>query len=88
MVNHLKRNIFNLDLSGAIEAALCIRLVHISHNAPYLPTKILHNLCFSFLRGIKAVPREIESKGYANFGGAKKVHYGECGSGEYCYLLN
>ena len=76
MVNHLKRNIFNLDLSGAIVAALCIRHVYISHNAPYLPTKILHNLCFSFLLGIKAVPREIESKGYANFGGQKRCIMG------------
>ena len=35
-----------------------IRHIHISHNEPYLPPKILHNLCFSFLLGITAVPRE------------------------------
>ena len=42
---------------------------HIFHNAPYLPHKILHNLCFSFLLGITAVPREIENNAYAKFGG-------------------
>ena len=28
-----------------------------SHNAPYLPPKILHNLCFSFLLGIYNRPK-------------------------------
>ena len=37
------------------------RFLHISDNAPYLAPKILHNLCFSFLLGITAVPREIEN---------------------------
>ena len=55
---------------------------HNSHNAPYLPPQILHNLCFPFLLGITAVPREIENNAYAKLGGgANKVHYGECGSG-------
>ena len=53
--------------------------------------KILHNLCFSFLLGITAVPREIENNAYANFffffffwggggegGRANKVNYGKC----------
>ena len=52
-----------------------------SHNAPYLPPKILHNLCFSFLLGITAVPREIENNAYAKFWGANKVHCGRCASG-------
>ena len=39
----------------------CIHHLHISHNAPYLPPKILHNLCFSFLLGITAVPTEIQN---------------------------
>ena len=44
--------------------------LHISHNAPYSPPKILHNLCFSFLLGITPVPREIENYAYAkNLGG-------------------
>ena len=45
------------------------RHLHISPNAPYLPPKILHNLCCSFLLGITAVPREIENNAYAKFGG-------------------
>ena len=44
-----------------------IRHLHNSHSAPYLPLKILHNLCFSFLLGITAIPREIENNAYANF---------------------
>ena len=56
-----------------------------SRNAPDLrpppppprPPKILLNLCFSFLLGITAVPREIENKAYAKFGGANKVYYVE-----------
>ena len=36
---------------------------------PYLPPKILHNLCFSFLLGFTAVTRKIESSNYAKFGG-------------------
>ena len=48
-----------------------IRHLHISHNAPYLPPKILHNLCFSFLLDIRAVPREIENNAYAKFGGGE-----------------
>ena len=42
-----------------------IRHLHISHKAPYLPPKILHNLCFSFLLGITAVPRQTENSTYA-----------------------
>ena len=34
-----------------------------------MPLKILHNLCFSSLLGITAVPREIENNDYAKFGG-------------------
>ena len=43
------------------------RHFHISHNGPYLPPKILHNLCFSFLLGIKAFSREIENSAYGKF---------------------
>ena len=46
----------------------------------------MHNLCFSFLRGIKAVPREPEISAYAKLWRASKVHYGECGSGVYSKL--
>ena len=57
---------------------------HFSHNAPYLPPTILHNLCFSFLLGqITAVTREIERNAYAKFWRVNEVHYGRCASGEY-----
>ena len=46
------------------------------------PPQILHNLCFPFLLGITTVPRESESNAYAEFLGAKKVHFGRCASGE------
>ena len=53
-----------------------IRHLHISHNTPCLPPKILHNLCFSFLLGITAVPKEIDDNVYAQFWGANEVHFG------------
>ena len=40
------------------------------------PHQILHNLCFSLLLDISAVPREVENNAYAKFWGANKVHYG------------
>ena len=46
-----------------------IRHLHISHNTPCLPPKILHNLCFSFLLGITAVRKEIDDNVYAQFWG-------------------
>ena len=51
---------------------ILMRHFHISHHAPYLLSKILHNLCFPFLLGITAVPREIENNTYAKFGGQMK----------------
>ena len=60
---------------------ILMRHFHISHHALYLLSKILHNLCFSFLLGITAVPREIENNTYAKFWGANEVHYGKCRSG-------
>ena len=39
-------------------------------NTRHLPPKILHNLCFSFLLGITAFPREIENSAYSKFWGA------------------
>ena len=38
-----------------------------SSDAPYLIPQIFHNFCFSFLLGITAVPREIETNAYAKF---------------------
>ena len=40
---------------------------------PPAPSQILHNLCFSFVLGLTAVPREIEDTAYAKLWGAKKV---------------
>ena len=54
---------------AAVSVKRSIRLLHMSHNAPYLPSKVLHNPCFSFLLGITAVPREIENNAYAKFWG-------------------
>ena len=36
---------------GTYPKMLAIRHLHISHNAPYLPPKILHKHCFQFLLG-------------------------------------
>ena len=54
------------------------------HLIPPSPAKKrnLHNLCFSFLLGITAVPKEIENNAYAKFWGTIKVHYVRCASGE------
>ena len=40
---------------------------HIDHNAPCLPSRILHNHCFQFLLRNTVVPREIEDNCYARF---------------------
>ena len=34
-------------------ANIMISNFHISHNTPYLHPNILHNLCFSFLLGVR-----------------------------------
>ena len=55
---------------------------------PVYPPKFLHNLCFLFLLGITAVPREIEDNAYAKFGGGgggNKVHFVRSASGEWIY---
>jgi len=52
---------------------------HIPHNTPCLPSKILHNLCFPFLLGIKAVvPRETNDNAFATRWAANKLDYGDC----------
>ena len=53
----------------------------------FVPQKILHNLCFSYLLGITAVPRENENNDYVKSWGANKVHWGRCARGEYLDLL-
>ena len=54
-----------------------IRHLYISRSAAYLSPQILHNLCFSFLLGITAVPREIENNAYANFWGQIRCIMGD-----------
>ena len=43
----------------------------ISHNAPYLPPKILHKHCFQLLLGRLKYLVEVKNKGYAKFGGGE-----------------
>ena len=57
-----------------------IRHFHISHNAPYLPPlphptlpPNLHHLCFSFLLGITALPKQVENNAMGNV----EVAYGK-----------
>ena len=80
------------EWSGRLRARLLerwpIRHFHISHNTPYLSLEIFRNLCFLFLLGITAIPREIENNAYAKSGGSwgggdKLGTLGECGSGLY-----
>ena len=56
-------------------------IMHLICPNPPSPTQILHTLCFSFILGITAVPREIENYAYAKFLEANKVH-SRCASGE------
>ena len=47
-------------------------------NTTCLPPKISHKLCFSFVLGITAIPREIENNAYAKFGGGGGVVQTRC----------
>ena len=58
-------------LETSHQTKITIRHLHISHNAPHLSSRILHNLCYSFLLGITAVLRETENNIYAKFGGGQ-----------------
>ena len=57
---------------------MLIRHLHISHNAPYLPPKILHKYCFEFLLGRLRNKKQyfMQKFFFLGGGGAKKVHYG------------
>ena len=50
--------------------------MHLIYPPPPIP-KILHNLCFSTLLGITAVPREIENNAYAKFWGQIRCIMGD-----------
>ena len=63
----------------ATHATSTFPIMHLIPPPP--PPKILHNLCFPFLFGVRAVPREIKNNAYTKLGGlGNKVHYGKCGS--------
>ena len=74
-------SIFGQNALTSIFKSCVIRHLHISHDAPNQPHKILHNLCSSFPLGITVVPREIENNAYEKFWDANKMHYGRCASG-------
>ena len=66
-----------------ISGPIGIRHLHISHNTPCLPPKILHKHCFQFLLGRLKHPGELKNRGYAKFWGeANKVYCGRCANGE------
>ena len=46
-VNHISK----VNTNRRPHLQIIILHLHISHNAPYLPTKILHKYCFQFLLG-------------------------------------
>ena len=48
--------------------SLCIRNLHISHYAPYLPPKILHSLFFHFSWVLKLSQEELKTKLMQNVG--------------------
>jgi len=50
--------------------------------------KILHNLCFPFLLGIKVVPKETEDNAYAKFWGSSKVYYGDVEMANYPFYFS
>ena len=56
---------------------MTIHHLHISHNTPCLLPQILHNLCFLFLLGITALPREIENNACIKFVGEKRCILGD-----------
>ena len=73
--SHIKRK-FSHFMYGFQYATCTSPIMHL-----VCAPNILHNLWFSFLLGITAVPREIENNAYAKFWGVDQVHYGRCASG-------
>ena len=63
-----------------------IRHMQFSHNAPYLPPNISHNLVFHFSCVLQSSQEKLktmlrQNSGGGGGGGANKVHYGRCASG-------
>ena len=54
-----------------------IRHLHISHNAPYLASQILHKHCFQFLLGRLLYPGEMKNKGWGGGGPNKRCIKGD-----------
>ena len=63
------------------------RHLHISHNAPYLPQKILQSIVFNFswdsYNTLEKWKTKVTHFFFWGGGGADKVHYGWCASGVY-----
>ena len=57
---------YGFRVGGSIPYSMNIRHLHISHNAPYLPRKILHKHCFQFPLG-RLRPRRNEKQSLCNF---------------------
>ena len=56
---------------------------HIIHNALCLPPNILHKRCFQFHLRTIVSPEGNWKQGICKMFGGKKVHYGQCESGEF-----
>ena len=54
--------------------------LHISHNAPYLPSKIFHNLFFHFSCVLQPSEKKFKNNASPNLG--VQIRYGRCASGE------
>ena len=62
-------------------------LVHISHNAPYLPPNILHKHCFQFLLGRLQYPGETEKQRLCKIGGGGGANNVDMGNMEVVYVF-
>ena len=58
---------------NVLYATSTFSIMHLIAPPSPVSPQVLHNLCFSFLLGITAVPREIENKAYTKVFGEKKV---------------
>ena len=63
-----------------------IHHLHISHNMPCLPPKILHKHCLLFQFSWHNCNTQRQNKGYAKIWGANKVYYGRCSNSEWAVL--
>ena len=64
----LKITVYSCDHRPGQYATSTFPIMHFICLLPSPPPKnMFHNLCFSFLLGITAVPREIENNAYAKF---------------------